>query len=65
MNSNFLEVSVYEVMEISYMQRHHVLNATLGSFKILGIIKILDLSIHFVNVKNYHDYDYNFQPIIH
>ena len=52
MNFSILEVSIYEVMETSYMQRHHALNVTLGSFKILGIIKIPDLGIHFVNVEN-------------
>ena len=52
MNSDILEVSVYEVKGTSYMQRHHALNATLGSFKILGISKILDLGIYFVNVEN-------------
>ena len=52
MNSGILEVSVYEVMGISYMQRHHALNATLSSFKILGIIKISNLGIHFVDVEN-------------
>ena len=34
------------------MQRYLALNATLGSFKILGIIKISYLGIHFVNVEN-------------
>ena len=52
MNSDILEVSVYEVMWAFYMQRHHALNATLGSFNILGIIKISDLGIYFVNVEN-------------
>ena len=52
MNSDILEVSVYEVMGASYMQIHHVLKATLGFFNILGIITIPDLGIHFVNVVN-------------
>ena len=52
MDSVILEVSVYEVMGTSSMQRHHTLNVTLGSFKILRIIKIQDLGIHFVNAEN-------------
>ena len=52
MNSDILEVSVYEVMGTFYMQKQHALNAILGSFKILGIIKILDVGIQFVNVEN-------------
>ena len=52
MNSGILEVNIYEVMGTSYMQRHHALNTTLGSFMILGIIKIPDLGIHLVNVEN-------------
>ena len=48
MNSNILEVTIYEVMRTSYMQRHHALNATLGSF-----ITIPDLGIHYVNVENF------------
>ena len=52
MSSSILKVSVYEVIGTSYIQRHHVLNAALGSFKILGIIKIPNLGIHFVNVEN-------------
>ena len=52
MNSGVLEVSIYEVMGTSYMQKRHALNATLGSFKILRMIKILDLGIHFVNVES-------------
>ena len=39
-------------MGTSYMQRYNALNATLGSSKILGITKIPNLGIHFVNVEN-------------
>ena len=52
MHSGILEVSIYKVMGTSYMQKHHALNATLSNFKILGIIKILYLGIHVVNVEN-------------